>query len=185
MQQLKQLLPIGNKPAVRHCLDTILASSIRDIIVVLGLQGQEIEKLISGYPVKVLFNTDPRSEMADSVRIGLEAVDDAATGVMVCLADHPLVSPDTVWTIARLHSEKPGQIIIPSFNNRRGHPTLFPKNVLQALSPEKTLRDIIQENPGLLHLFETGDEGVILDMDTPEEYQRLILKMNERTQMNR
>lgn len=174
MQQLKQLLPVGNKPAIRHCLDTMADAGIHDIIAVLGHRGQEIEKLISGYAIMIVFNADPESEMADSVRIGLQSVDDATTGVMVCLADHPLVSADTLKEIVRLHGESPEKIQIPFFKARRGHPTLFPRDLLDELSSGNTLRDIITSHPERVQHFETQDEGVILDMDTPDDYQRVI-----------
>jgi len=42
MGRIKQLLPLGNKPVISHCLDTLIASEINDIVVVLGQHRAEI-----------------------------------------------------------------------------------------------------------------------------------------------
>lgn len=126
MGQLKQILPIGDKPAIRHCLDSIIESGIKDIVVVLGEQGPEVLKVINDLPVKVAFNNEPQSEMAEPVRIGLRAVDADSSGVLVALSDHPLVSVETIKMLIDFHKQDPHKIIIPLYEEKRGHPTLFP-----------------------------------------------------------
>ena len=175
MGEPKQLLPIGTKTAIIRCLDTALAAGIGDIIVVLGTpHGCRIGKSIAGYCVTTVYNNRPESEMAGSVMIGLRSARNSSTGIMVCPVDHPLASADTLRALIRLHSEKPLQIVIPSFHHRRGHPTLFPKELLTGLLPGKNLRDVIKENSERVRYYPTSDEGVILDMDTPADYRKII-----------
>lgn len=175
MGQLKQLLPINKKPAIRHCLETIIASGINDIIIVIGEGGEKIIQAINNLPVKIVFNKEPKSEMADSFRTGLQSVDAYSTGVLVCLSDHPLISEETFKMLIKLHEEEPDWILIPVYNGKRGHPTLFPKSVINDIFLGINLREIINRNPDRVKTVSVKDEGVILDMDTTDDY-RIILE---------
>lgn len=106
MGRPKQLLPLNGKSAIRHCLDGIIAAGVRDVVVVLGMNGGEAAAAFAGLMVKVAFNGNAESEMAESVRIGLRETDPAASGVLVCLADHPLVSAETIGTLIALHADR-------------------------------------------------------------------------------
>lgn len=174
MGTIKQLLPLGDKPVIRHCVDTILAAGIRDLVVVVGASGEQVADALHDTPAMIVPNDLPHSQMADSVRFGLNALNDRFTGVLVCLSDHPLISAATYETIRRLHRETPGSIIIPIYQGRRGHPALFPLKALQEIRTGATLRDIIQKDAARVRLIETEDEGTVLDMDTEDEYQRIV-----------
>ena len=96
MGRCKQLLPLAGKPLVRHCLETLIAAGLQEIIVVLGPTGREIAQVIQDLPVAMVENKTPASDMAESVRVGLTAVADDTQAVLVCLGDHPLVKAATV-----------------------------------------------------------------------------------------
>jgi molybdenum cofactor cytidylyltransferase len=115
--------------------------------------------------------------MAESVRAGLGAVGRAATGVFICLCDHPLVAPSTLKTMGGKHGARPDAIIIPVFEGRRGHPTLFPRFVLEEIEKCNSLRELVESYKDGICFVEVGDEGVVLDMDTPEEYRKILGKL--------
>lgn len=192
MGQQKQLLPLGNKPVIRHCLDTIITAGIKDIIVVLGLHAEKVlkvlddftfEQIIPPHPpcakgrgkdftIKTAYNENPESEMVESVRIGLHSLDGSSSGVLVCLSDHPLVSSQTLKTLVDLHREDPDKIIIPEYKGTRGHPTLFPVNAIRDVFTGSNLREISNKYPERIRFADLSDEGIILDMDTMEDYRR-------------
>ncbi|MBI5664222.1 MAG: nucleotidyltransferase family protein [Nitrospirae bacterium] len=173
MGQSKQLLLLKGKPVIRHCLDTLLSSEIRDIVVVLGSIEEEMKTTVDGLPVKVVFNTNPGSDMADSVRTGLRAVDGASTGILICLADQPLVTAGTIRMLVAHHNDGTGNILVPQFKTMNGHPVLFPEYLLKDIFHGGILRDIIKKYPGNISLLPVEDEGVILDLDTPEDYRNM------------
>ncbi len=181
MGRLKQLLPLEDKPVIRHCIDTLIASGISDIAVVLSGGADEIVRTIEDLPLKIVFNNDSESEMAESVRVGLCACDVASSGVLISLCDHPLVSPETVKTLVRLHTETPDKIIIPSYRGKKGHPTLFPRNVVEEVFAGVYLKQIISKDLERIISVDVSDEGIILDMDTTEDYG----KMRQRAAMLR
>lgn len=173
MGSSKQLLPLGPKPVIRHSLDSIIASGVTDIIVVLGADSEAIAQAIAGLPVRTVYNRDPQSDMAGSVRLGLREVGPASTGVLICLVDHPLVSAHTIKALVQEHRDNIGSIIIPLYREKRGHPTLFPRKAVEGVFSGKTLRDVIAHSDSAVHTLAVDDEGVVLDLDTPEDYERV------------
>lgn len=181
MGRTKQLLVLGDKPVVRRCLDTLLDAGVRDIVVVIGLQGGDITETLRGAPVNILVNDIPNSDMAESMRIGLRGLSHKPTGVLVCLSDHPLVSTKTVSVLCNEHRVDQEKIIVPVYNGRRGHPTLFPATIIQELFSGMTLRDIIRSDPQRVRSVDVDDEGVVLDMDTEEDYRNMAEKISVQT----
>ncbi len=163
---------MGNKPLIRHCLDTIIDSGIKNIIVVLSEERSAITDALTGYPIKRCFNPDPQSDMAGSVRIGLRSTDELSSGCLICLSDHPMVSSKTMKTLIELHAGDSDKIIIPVYRGRRGHPTLFPMPAVKKIFEGQTLRDIIRDNDGIVENVDVEDKGIIIDIDTMEDYER-------------
>jgi molybdenum cofactor cytidylyltransferase len=170
----KPLLPIQGRPAVVRCLESLRDSGIAEIVLVVNPEGGDIVDAAKDIPARVAVNERPGSDMAESVRAGLELVNRDAEGVLVCLCDHPLVRPDTLESMISAHSRMPGAIIIPVYRGRKGHPTLFPRFVLEDLAKVATLRDVIGQHSAKITLLDVDDEGVILDMDTPEDYRKIL-----------
>ena len=170
----KPLLPVRGRPAVVRCLECLRDSQVADIVLVVNPEGGDIVNAAGGFPVRVAVNELPGSDMAGSVKAGMFLVEHDATGILVCLCDHPLVSPDTIASMTSAHSRMPGAIVIPAFRGRKGHPTLFPRRILEDLGTFATLRDLIGHHPAKILLLDVDDEGVVLDMDTPEDYQRIL-----------
>ncbi|HSR36105.1 MAG TPA: nucleotidyltransferase family protein, partial [Desulfurivibrionaceae bacterium] len=143
----KQLLPLADKPVIHHCLLTLLAAPARPIVVVLGPGGEPVQEAIATFPVTIAWNRAPDGDMAGSVRAGLAALPEECTGVLIQLVDHPLVTPTTVQAICASHVSNSQAIIIPTCNGRQGHPTLFPRTILDELTPSAILRDLVRKKP--------------------------------------
>jgi molybdenum cofactor cytidylyltransferase len=172
----KPLLPLGDRPVIRHCVDTIVAAGIRPVIVVINARENGIPAALQGTLATIARNTVPDSQMSDSVRTGLGAINDQSSGVLVCLSDHPLISIGTYQAILHANQEAPDRIVIPVCEGRRGHPTLFPPTVMQEIASGAVLRDVIRKDASRLFLLEVADEGVLLDMDTDADYRRIVEK---------
>ncbi len=173
MGQPKQLLPLGAKPVIRHCLDTLFASGITSVVVVIGPYEEEMRRALQDLPLVITINKNNESEMADSVKIGLRATTELSSGVLVCLSDHPLVSVDTLKVLIHWHYKEPDKIIIPRYAGKRGHPCVFPRSVLKEASRGMTLRDIVNKDEQRVQYIDVRDKGILLDMDTQEDYQRI------------
>lgn len=173
MGRCKQLLDMGGRTLLARCLETALAGGISEIVVVVGTEGELVAAEASRFQVRVAVNDNPAGDMASSVRAGFESLPETVSGVIVALCDFPLLQPDTVARLKELHGMDPCRIIIPTHSGQRGHPLLFPRPILEELKAGLTLRDIVRRNPDRLYCIEVSDPGILFDMDTPEDYQRL------------
>lgn len=174
MGRPKQLLPLGDRTVIEQCIGSIIAAGLAEIVVVLGPGQEEIAQLIRPLPVAIAANDIGQSEMADSVRTGLRAVGAGASGILICLSDHPLIMPETIRAVIALHREHPESIIIPCCSGKRGHPALFPMGIIREISGKNSLRDVRDSRAETIRYMDVADEGVLLDMDTPEDYARIL-----------
>src|SRR5512145_1900752 len=142
MGRCKPLLPLGERPVIRHLVDTLFEAGINAVVVVTGAEGPAIGRALAGLAVTLVGNPDPESDMAGSLRLGLRGGPDDATALLVCLADHPLVSAATIRTLLARHRAEPAAILIPTCDGRSGHPVLLPRPVANELFTLPTLRDV-------------------------------------------
>jgi hypothetical protein len=67
----------------------------------------------------------------------------------------------------------------PVFDGRVGHPPLLPFPLGEAIidqPPDGTLRHVLYESDAPHHFVPVADQGVLWDMDHPEDYQRLLAR---------
>ena len=175
MGRTKQLLKLGDKPVIRHCFDALVAAGISDIVAVLGSPENGIRALMEGLPLSIAINGSRESDMAESVRTGLLRLA-PSSAVLIFPSDHPLVAPGTIEVLVHEYGAFPASIIIPAYDGKRGHPTLFPRQIIDEIFSSLTLRDIVRKDPARVRIVPVSDEGVILDMDTPEDYHAILKK---------
>lgn len=181
MGRPKPLLPLGSRSVVERCLESLIAAGVEDVIAVIGPSGKAIAAVLND-SVTFVRNLAPESDMATSVRLGTRRVAPRASGVLVALADHPLVRPSTIRSLLETHARRPHRIIIPTFDGRRGHPVLFPEKILGEIFTLPTLKEVVRRNPERVLPVAVSDPGILLDMDTPEDYVR-ICKLWEKQEM--
>ena len=173
MGTCKQLLQLGGKTVIARCLETLLEGGADEVVVVVSPSGDEVERAVEAYPVRVVRNADSDGDMAASIRTGREALSPEATGVVIALCDYPLVTSETISRLVEEHCLTPQGIIIPCHSDRRGHPPLIPRQLLEELAGSLTLRDLLRANPQRIRHLGLSDAGVLIDMDTPEDYRRI------------
>lgn len=181
MGSCKQLLPLGDGTVIARCLDALVKGGVGEIVVIVSEDGQAVAEAVRCYSVRTVVNPEPEGDMASSVRAGRDALTAAASGVVVSLCDYPLVSATTITSLIAEHEGSPDSIVIPCYAGRRGHPLLFPRTILDELTVDLILRDLVRRDPDRILLIEVADPGVLHDMDTPEDYHRIhsMLQSNE------
>ena len=173
MGSCKQLLPLGGVTVIGRCLDSLVTGGAGEVVVVVSEEDSEVADAARAYPVRIVVNPEPDGDMASSVRAGRDALPAEFSGVIVALCDYPLVSAATVSRLIEEHGDSPDSIIIPCHGGRRGHPLLFPRAILNELTGGLILRDLVQRNPERIRCLDVDDPGVLIDMDTPEDYHRI------------
>ena len=169
MGSCKQLLPLGGSTVIARCLATLDKGGVAEIVVVVSEDGQEVAEAVRTYSCRTVVNQEPGGDMASSVRAGRDALTSEPSGV-ISLCDYPLVSAATITSLMVEHARSHDSIIIPCHLERRGHPLLFPRPVLEELSSDLILRDLVRRDPERIRCLDVDDPGVLIDMDTPEDY---------------
>jgi molybdenum cofactor cytidylyltransferase len=170
----KPLLKIGEQLFVDRVIETMVGRVGR-LIVVLGAHRERIRPLIAGMPLVIAENADYRNGQLSSLKAGLAHVRAEASAVMVHLADHPLVKPSTVATLKREYEQGGKPLVIARCNGRRGHPVIFRRDLFDELiaAPEELgARVVVNADPQRVHYVDVDDNGVVLDLDTPDDLIR-------------
>lgn len=181
MGRCKQLLPLGDTTVISRCLGALVAGGAGAIAVVVSEADNGVAAAARDYPATIVVNGESRGDMSSSVRAGRAALLPDVSGVIVCPGDYPLVSAATIGGLIAAHTASPDSIIIPCHQGRRGHPLLFPRTILDELTSELILRDLVRRDPGRIRCIDTGDPGILHDMDTPEDYERICTMIADTT----
>jgi molybdenum cofactor cytidylyltransferase len=180
MGQNKMLLDFKDKPLIAHAVDTLLASEIDEVVVVLGNEADKVQEKLRGRPVKLVENPDFREGLSTSVRTGVNAVSRQAEGIMVYLADQPLLQPADVNRILRAFTHAKDvrkSIVVPFFDGQRGNPVLLDSSYREEILGvvgDVGCKGVIKRYPDQVFVVEMETDHVIRDMDTTEEYEAVL-----------
>jgi molybdenum cofactor cytidylyltransferase len=176
----KALLPIGS--AGENFFDrvtgTLLAAGVHDVVVVVGADAAAIRagsRPRSG--VRIIDNPDYELGQLTSLLAGLRAIDADAAAALVTLIDVPLVSAATVRKLITARQESGAPIVRPVLNGRHGHPVIFGRELfteLDCADRSKGAKAVVRAHAAEMLEITVEDEGAFADIDTPEEYERLI-----------
>ena len=101
MGQNKLFLTFQGKPLIAHAVDTLLASAVDEVVVVLGHEADKVREKLAGKKVIFVENPDYREGLSTSVRAGIAAVAADASAIMIYLADQPLLAPEDINLLIR------------------------------------------------------------------------------------
>jgi len=189
MGRPKLLLPWGNTTVLGQVVSMFSAglSSNTDqridpgdeILVVTGgahvLVEAEVMRLAERYALRVIYNPNfADGGMVSSIQAGLQALGPDTRAALIGLGDQPQVREETVRNICTAYVQTQAPILIPSFQNRRGHPWLATKPLwpeILALSASSNPRQFLDAHAGEIE-YVAADESILQDLDTPEDYNR-------------
>lgn len=175
MQECKALMEINGKPAIVKIVDNLRLCGISEIIVVTGHWRDRIEPLARKLGCTTVQNENYDSGMFSSAVAGFSSVPDSWDSVVFLPVDIPLVRPETIEHIISKAEDAP--VAYPVFNGRRGHPPVLKKEVIPSIlswSGQNGLRGVLDLYEDRSQEVAVADEAILLDMDTPEDYEKLI-----------
>jgi molybdenum cofactor cytidylyltransferase len=144
---------------------------------VLGHHAQQIQDAMTLEGAEIVINRDYTHGQTSSLQAGLRALEcPSLEAIVLCLVDHPLVSTDTVRRLVASFRQSGAPVVIPTFQNQRGHPVLIGRALfeeLKGLSPDEAANTVIRKYRDATTLVEVGDEGILIDVDNPDVYRRL------------
>ncbi|MCK2005059.1 nucleotidyltransferase family protein [[Brevibacterium] frigoritolerans] len=172
----KMTLPMGQMSVLEQTISKFEGVCSR-VIVVAGFQAEiiqeEIAKIIIenaySFQIKFVYNENFNQGMFHSIQKGCSEVN--APTFLITPGDCPLVKKETVKLLAK-HK---GNVVIPSFDYKGGHPIKLSSEVKQKIletNPESNLRVVLGGYEK--QYMNVDDAGVLMDVDTPEDYQKAI-----------
>ncbi|MCS7366048.1 MAG: nucleotidyltransferase family protein [archaeon GB-1867-035] len=178
----KLLIPISGVPMIRRIVMAALNSMVSEVVVVLGFEAELVRKVIEDLPCKIVVNENYSLGMSSSVKVGFKAVSRDVDAVIVLPGDYPLIDSDVINMVVKVYRETGAPIVIASYRGRRGHPVLFSSTLFSELMEinEETmgLKSILRRHEREIVLAETGKIGVVLDVDVPEDFNRVLKIVN-------
>ena len=181
MGRPKALLPLGGETFLSRILRTLHDAEVDDLLVVVGHDGAAITASLAPltFPVRVVENPDYSRGQLSSLQAGLRAADrPGVRGVLVTLVDLPLISSSTVRAVLDAYRRHPTAAVVrPVDGDRHGHPVVFDRRLfaeLRAGDPTVGAKPIVNAHHESIVSVPVTDEGAFVDIDTRDQYERLI-----------
>jgi molybdenum cofactor cytidylyltransferase len=170
----KPLLRFHGTSFLGQIVSVLQGGDVDRITVVLGARAQMIRESIDLSAVDVVVNEDHRQGQLSSLIAGLKTVPPQTDAILLCLADNPLITGETVNRVVGAFRKTGRPIVVPVFNGRRGHPALFARPMFDELlnAPvEKGARHVVQSNEDKVFEVDISEPGILTRIDTAEDYR--------------
>jgi CTP:molybdopterin cytidylyltransferase MocA len=181
MGRPKAELPLPNGHTVLSMgVSAIIAAGLPRIVVVAGAHPEAVRRAL-GTPdarVEVVVHTEWEQGQFSSFMAGFAHLDrPELEAVLVTLVDVPLVRPDTIRELVHAWRVSRRAIVRPARGAEHGHPVILDRAIfgeIQRADPDAGLKALVRSHEGTLLNVEVADEGAFTDLDTPEDYERLL-----------
>ena len=178
MGRPKAFLPLGSgQTFVGHLLATLSQAGVSRVIVVTRSEWSDRIPRPAAGATDVVINPAPECGQLSSLQCGLSALSSTTNVVLITLVDVPLVAPETVGALIRAQRRHGADVVRPERAGRHGHPVIVTRAVADALlaaEPPETSRTVLARFAPTTLDVAVEDEGVFADVDTPEDYERLL-----------
>ena len=162
-------------PLIKLSVKNILASSINELIIVLGHQKEIFEKLIDkSEKIKFVFNKDFESGMSSSIKTGIDNLSDKTEAFFICLGDMPMVGHDIYNQLIKSKGNK--EIIVPTYKGQQGNPVLFDKSMKETvmnITGDVGAKKILELNKDKISNLEINDQSIVKGFNTQGDFSSL------------
>ena len=163
---------IQGMPLIKHSVKNILASSVDELIIVLGYQNKIIEKIIDKHQkIKIFFNKDFESGMASSIKVGINNLSKKTESFFICLGDMPMINKKIYNHLISCKNKK--DIIVPTYNNIQGNPVLFSKLIkpdIMSIDGDAGAKKILEKNENKIMKIKIDDACITKDFNTKNDF---------------
>jgi len=183
MGRPKQLLDVAGRPLLQHVVDAALASSLDEVIVVLGSCADEIEAALRlDGRARAVVNPDFAAGQITSLRCGVAAASAEACAVAILLGDQPTLRSEAIDAAIAAFLASGARAARPVYSDaggRPGHPVLLAREIFHELEPlrgDQGARALFSpRRPGVIELPVAGEPPP--DIDTPEDFARIAASL--------
>ena len=180
----KALLDFRGQPFVVRILEALEALEVKTRVVVVGPDGPRIRPALAGHECLIVENSDveggPIASLRAALRV-LHAVQPSAA--LAWPVDLPHVRVTTVERLIETFRRDPAPAVVPTFAERRAHPVLWGAGLFEELltsdaATQHGARAVLHAHAAEISTVAVDDPAVIEDLNTPEDYERLVRELN-------
>jgi molybdenum cofactor cytidylyltransferase len=182
MGRPKLLLPLGEQTVIARLLAALETPAIVARIVVLRRNDVELRRAVEqGEGSAVCPDVDP-PDMRASLLAGLDWIEERhqptdADAWLLTPADHPVLARDVVAELLEaFHARRP-RWLVPTCGGKRGHPLIARWDTVRdvrQLPPDAGLNSLLRREGDHVVEHPVASPAVLCDLDTPEDYRRLV-----------
>jgi molybdenum cofactor cytidylyltransferase len=172
----KLLLPLDGYPLVWHAISSACASSADLVLVVLGNEAERVAAALPPGRYQRVDNPRFADGLSTSLQVGLDALPGNTDGALILLADMPFTSSATVEALLAAAREAPERIAAMNQGGRPTPPVYWPRALfgeLHTIHGDEGGRSLLIRSPEAVHLVAMAQPDEALDVDAPEDYQRI------------
>jgi molybdenum cofactor cytidylyltransferase len=184
MGRPKALLPLdAGDTFCARVVETLVQGGVHRVIVVVRPDDDDLAAALGGLSperLQVVSNPEPERGQLSSLQCGLVTIGPEASAALITLVDVPLVSTETVRRLVGAWRESGAPLVRLERAGRHGHPIIVSREVVDELcraGPQSTMRDVLAGFRSRALDVPSDDRGAFEDVDTPEEYARLLSRL--------
>jgi molybdenum cofactor cytidylyltransferase len=168
---------INGRPLVRIVADTLAAAGLVEIIVVTGAGAEEVERALTGAPVRFAHNARWQSGMGSSIAAGVSALGPDVAGAFVVPGDMPLLTVSLLRGLTAEFERNGGtKIVYPATpQGAQRNPVLWPRECfpdLKALSGREGAKALLKSFSAECMAL-ACDPAAFADVDTPADLTKV------------
>lgn len=174
MGKCKLLMPYKDRAIIQWVMDALEKSFLNPKLVITG--NEEIKALALERNFTVVINELAELGQSESIKLGVLNSKEA-DGYAFITGDQPLISSEFLNSLVFEFEKTKDKIIVPMYKGTRGNPVIFPKRYreeLLKLQGDVGGRVLLNKYKEYIEFIEVQDEKLLKDIDTKEDYERLI-----------
>jgi len=170
--RIKALLKLNNKTFIEKIIGDFRRAGINNIIVVLGYKNDKVrefltEKGLAG-KVTIVINRNFNAEQMASLKKAVKTLPKQCRAIMFTPVDHPLTKLPTYRAVIKSWQKDKKKMHIPSYNYRKGHPAVFPREIFEKMLTDKIdggARTLLTKYPEKVKYVNVKDPTIVMDFD--------------------
>jgi molybdenum cofactor cytidylyltransferase len=183
MGRPKLALPLGERTMLEHVLAALRQAEVAHPIVILGPHVRELAPLAQEAGAHVCQLAEETADMRTTVERGLNWLEERfqprpEDAWLLVPADHPTLAPSVIRQLEQARQNHPERsIFVPTFHGRRGHPLVLSwqhVDGIHAHTADEGLNSYVRKHSVQVWEVMVESETILWDLDTPEDYERLL-----------
>ena len=177
MGNFKPLMPFRGKTVIENTIDNVLSGGSQTAVVVTGFKSEQLgDFLKQRYGSQILLVENQffeKTDMMKSIQTGCHAMP-PCDAFFLLPGDMPVVCPSTFEKLINARCPDIPSVVIPTLNGYRKHPPLIDGRLIAdilSFQGNGGLRQLWRQREELIHTVPVEDEGVTIDLDTPQDYK--------------